>query len=122
MTAEPLTPALSPPPRKGEGEAPLDDESARRGCASRRIPSSRGSMPPRRRRTLRYAYGILRNRMEIRPAQREPIIRWLGYLKANGNSIGTICDLCAKATSAQHFYNAAKQLLPPNGKVSDAAH
>ena len=73
----------------------------------------------RRRRTLRYAYGILRNRMEIRPAQREPIIRWLGYLKANGNSIGTICDLCAKSTSTQHFYNTAKQLLPPNDKVSD---
>ena len=35
MTDEPLTPALSPPPRKGEGEAPLDDESARRVLVSK---------------------------------------------------------------------------------------
>ena len=33
MTAEPLAPALSPPPMKGEAETPLDDESARRVLA-----------------------------------------------------------------------------------------
>jgi hypothetical protein len=59
--------------------------------------------------------------MEIRPAQREPIILWLGRLKANVSSIGTICDLCAKATSASHFFNAAKQLLPPNVALCEVA-
>jgi len=66
----------------------------------------------RRYRTTRYAFGILRNRFEIRPAQREPIIRWLTWLhKHEKVPIGEICEMCKTCRDSDDFYNKSKSWL-----------
>ena len=63
-------------------------------------------------RTERYAFGILRNRFAIRPAQREPIMLWLTWLhKHECYDIGTVCDLCADCDTAAEFYGRAKRMF-----------
>lgn len=55
----------------------------------------------------RYAFGILRNRFSVRPAQREPVIRWLNNLVEAGYSISDVCELCSRAKDWGQFYDSA---------------
>ena len=55
----------------------------------------------------RYAFGILRNRFEVRPAQREPVIRWLNNLVEAGYPIADVCELCSRAEDWGQFYDSA---------------
>ena len=57
--------------------------------------------------SARYAFGILRNRLGIRPAQRESVIRWLNNLVDFGYPVADVCDLCAMVTSFGQFYDCA---------------
>ena len=55
----------------------------------------------------RYAFGILCNRFGVRPAQREPVIRWLNNLVEAGYPIDDVCELCSRAADWGQFYDSA---------------